>query len=105
MAIKLTPLGIISKWVVIPIVLGVAGFYLIGPRIGEVASTVKKVPGLGSAVEHLRRAALQAKGQDVNDPTDENIAPKPNDRSKAFKELRDRARGSHGSNQDSTDNQ
>lgn len=34
---KLTPLGVIAKWLAVPALCGALGFYVIGPRVTQVA--------------------------------------------------------------------
>src|SRR5690349_1717746 len=43
----LTPIGIFAKWVVVPILLVVVGFYFLGPRMGHLMPSM----GGGSAIE------------------------------------------------------
>jgi hypothetical protein len=33
---KLTPVGVVAKWVLVPLALGVGGFFLLGPRMGKI---------------------------------------------------------------------
>lgn len=91
MATKLTPLGIVTKWLLAPIAIGCLGFYLIGPRVGEVAAEVSTVPGLKSAVERVKELARKAKGVDTNAPDQDAGVVKSNVRGQAFKEMRERA--------------
>jgi hypothetical protein len=47
MAGRLTPIGWIAKFIVVPAALGALGFYVIGPRIGAIKPAAKVLPGLG----------------------------------------------------------
>lgn len=41
MAGRLTPLGVFLKWVVVPVSLGAAGYFLVGPRVdGKMAKEI-----------------------------------------------------------------
>jgi len=92
MALKLTPLGIVTKWLVLPIAIGCLGFYLIGPRVGEVAAKAATVPGLKSAVDRLKEVARKAKGVETNSAAERPVAPKSNGRGQAFMEMRENSK-------------
>lgn len=52
MASRLTPLGFLVKWIVVPLSLGAVGYLFVGPRVdGKVANEIKdqvqKVTGTG----------------------------------------------------------
>jgi hypothetical protein len=43
---RLTPLGLILKWVVVPVAIALIGYLLIGPNLGK--DVLKRLPGMGS---------------------------------------------------------
>ena len=50
MATRLTPLGLILKWLIVPAALGTAGYFLIGPEIGKNETAIKAAQRVGIPV-------------------------------------------------------
>jgi hypothetical protein len=74
MAMELTPLGKLFKWIVVPLIAATIGYVLIGPRIGgKIVKKMRTLPGIGSAL-----------GQE-NAPVDQ---PATSKRGKQFQNIR-----------------
>jgi hypothetical protein len=54
MAGRLTPLGFVLKWIVVPVSLGAIGYFLVGPRVEipkDIEDKVRKVAGNPGTLE------------------------------------------------------
>ena len=68
MADKLTPIGVLTKWVVVPVAVGLVGYYVIGPRIG---GSVSKKAGASSDAGPVNVDPPSPAGTPVKKPVDE----------------------------------
>ena len=65
MGSKLTPLGMVIKWFIVPLSLGAIGYYMVGPRVES------KVPA------ELRERVQEVTGQKSPDTSPEQESEKP----------------------------
>ena len=82
MARKLSPLGLIFKWVGVPVGFCVVGYFLVGPRIGSsVSPQIRKIAGdqftmLNNRVHKFVAPAPAPAPSESNSPT-EPVTPPP----------------------------
>ena len=83
---RLTPLGMVLKWLLVPAALGAAGYFLVGPEIGksELATKVGKrfgiplPPRTEEPVEDAESASKgKEKGEDEEVKTPDRSGPQP----------------------------
>lgn len=60
---KLTPLGIVVKWIVVPAALAALGYYVVGPRLGE--QPVKAKAPEAAPKGQVRSQEIKAKPPEV----------------------------------------
>ncbi len=71
MASRLTPFGVVLKWILVPVSLGAIGYFLVGPRVdGNVAKEIQK------KVSEVRGGALNPDESDPENPEGDEEVPK-----------------------------
>jgi hypothetical protein len=58
MAVELTPFGKFTKWVIIPVTVGLIGFYVTGPRFGS--RIAKKAEALKTQISGPEQSATNS---------------------------------------------